>query len=275
MNKDNKVIEDFGEEWTNFTYEIETINQAELEKNFFQYFSIFPWDKISHNAEGFDMGCGSGRWAQFIAPKVNKLNCIEPSKAIDVAKVNLRNLDNISFYNETTDNCSLIEQSQDFGYCLGVLHHIPDTQQALNDCTRLLKKGAPFLLYLYYNLENKPLWYQCVWKLSDLLRNIICISPKFIKKTVCFLIAVSVYLPLSRFALIMELIGFEVKNFLLSDYRRKPFYQLRNDALDRFGTRLEQRFSRHQIEKMLETSGLKDATFSEEMPFWTCISYKS
>ena len=50
MNKNRKVIEDFGEEWTNFTYEIETINQAELAKNFFQYFSIFPWYKIHHNA---------------------------------------------------------------------------------------------------------------------------------------------------------------------------------------------------------------------------------
>ena len=73
----------------------------------------------------------------------------------------------------------------------------------------------------------------------------------------------------------MDLIGLDVKNFLLSDYRRKPFYQLRNDALDRFGTRLEQRFSRQQIENMLKISGFQDVTFSEEMPFWTCISYKS
>lgn len=275
MNKDNKVIEDFGEEWVNFTYENKKIDLAEVEKNFFQYFSIFPWGKISEKAEGFDMGCGSGRWAQFVAPKVHKLNCIEPSKAMDVAKVNLQKFDNVSFYNETTDSCSLNEQTQDFGYCLGVLHHIPDTQKALNDCSRLLKKGAPFLLYLYYDLENKPQWYKFVWRISDLLRNIICISPKFIKKITCFLIAALVYLPLSRFALLMDLIGLDVKNFLLSDYRRKSFYQLRNDALDRFGTRLEQRFSRQQIENMLKISGFQDVTFSEEMPFWTCISYKT
>lgn len=275
MNKDSKVIEDFGEEWANFTYENKKINLAEVEKNFFQYFSIFPWSKISEKAEGFDMGCGSGRWAQFVAPKVHKLNCIEPSKAMDVAKVNLQKFDNVSFYNETTDSCSLNEQTQDFGYCLGVLHHIPDTQKALNDCSRLLKKGAPFLLYLYYDLENKPQWYKFAWRISDLLRNIICISPKFIKKITCFLIAALVYLPLSRVALLMDLIGLDVKNFLLSDYRRKPFYQLRNDALDRFGTRLEQRFSRQQIENMLKISGFQDVTFSEEMPFWTCISYKS
>lgn len=274
MNKDNKVIEDFGEEWVDFTYENKKIDLAEVEKNFFQYFSIFPWSKISEKAEGFDMGCGSGRWAQFVAPKVHKLNCIEPSKAMDVAKVNLQEFENVSFYNETTDSCSLNEQTQDFGYCLGVLHHIPDTQKALNDCSRLLKKGAPFLLYLYYDLENKPQWYKFAWRISDLFRNIISISPKFIKKNTCFLIAAFIYLPLSRVALLFDLFGFDVKNFLLADYRRKPFYQLRNDALDRFGTRLEQRFSRQQIENMLKISGFQDVTFSEEMPFWTCISYK-
>jgi len=275
MNKDQKVIEDFGDEWTDFTYESKTIDQAELEKNFFQYFSIFPWNNIPNDAEGFDMGCGSGRWAQFVAPKVHSLNCIEPSKALDIAKVNLQKLDNISFFHETTDSCSLNDQSQDFGYCLGVLHHIPDTQQALSDCARLLKKGAPFLLYLYYNLDNKPIWYRYIWKLSDFVRNIISILPRPIKKVFCLLIAALIYFPLSRLALFIELFGFNVSNFLLSDYRNKPFYQMRNDALDRFGTRLEQRFSRQKIEDMLLESGFQDISFSEEMPFWTSISYKS
>ena len=275
MNKDQKVIEDFGDEWTDFTYESKTIDQAELEKNFFQYFSIFPWNNIPNDAEGFDMGCGSGRWAQFVAPKVHSLNCIEPSKALDIAKVNLQKLDNISFFHETTDSCSLNDQSQDFGYCLGVLHHIPDTQQALSDCARLLKQVAPFLLYLYYNLDNKPIWYRYIWKLSDFVRNIISILPRPIKKVFCLLIAALIYFPLSRLALFIELFGFNVSNFLLSDYRNKPFYQMRNDALDRFGTRLEQRFSRQQIEDMLLESGFQDISFSEEMPFWTSISYKS
>lgn len=275
MNKDQKVIEDFGDEWTDFSYESKIIDQTELEKNFYQYFAIFPWKDIPDQAEGFDMGCGSGRWAQFVAPKVHLLNCIEPSKALDIAKVNLQKLDNISFYRETTDSCTLSDHSQDFGYCLGVLHHIPDTQQALSDCARLLKKGAPFLLYLYYNLDNKPTWYRYIWKLSDFFRGMISILPRTPKKVTCSLIAALIYFPLSKLALLFELLGFNVSNFLLSDYRRKPFYQMRNDALDRFGTRLEQRFSRKQIENMLKESGFSDISFSEEMPFWTSISYKS
>jgi Leucine-rich repeat (LRR) protein len=38
------------------------------------------------------MGCGSGRWAKFVAPKVGLLNCIDPSIAIKLHKKNLKNL---------------------------------------------------------------------------------------------------------------------------------------------------------------------------------------
>ena len=88
-NQSENVIKDFGLEW-------EEYNQIDLDRQelldlFGKYFSIFPFKKISKKSVGFDMGCGSGRWAQIIAPKVKVLNCIEPSKkAIEQAKKNLQ-----------------------------------------------------------------------------------------------------------------------------------------------------------------------------------------
>ena len=161
-NSDIEVISDFGNEWKAFDYS--SFDERKLLKNFERYFSIFPFALINDNSEGFDMGCGSGRWARFMADKVKKLNCVEPSEAIEIAKNNLQNFKNIDFYNETTVTCSLSYSSQDFGFCLGVLHHIPDVQKALNDCSRLLKKNAPFLLYLYYDFENRPIWYRYIWR---------------------------------------------------------------------------------------------------------------
>ena len=54
---------------------------------------------------------------------------------------------------------SIKENSQDFGYCLGVLHHTPDPQKGLISCVSKLKKGSPFLLYLYYRFHNRHKWY--------------------------------------------------------------------------------------------------------------------
>ena len=63
------------------------LTKIEKRKLFDNYFSIFPFEVINKNSIGFDMGCGSGRWAEFIAKKVKKLNCIDPSEdAIIVAK---------------------------------------------------------------------------------------------------------------------------------------------------------------------------------------------
>ena len=93
-NKDEKVIEEFGDEWLKFDYS--SINTKKLNENFNQYFSIFPWDVLPKDAVGFDMGCGTGRWAQFVAPKVKTLNCVEPSEAINAAKKNLINYKNVA-----------------------------------------------------------------------------------------------------------------------------------------------------------------------------------
>ena len=49
------------------------------------------------------------------------------------------------------------------------------------------------------------------------------------------------------------------------------FVMLQNDALDRFGTRLEQRFSKKEITEMIGAAGFDLATlkFSDVEPFWT------
>ena len=55
---------------------------------------------------------------------------------------------------------------------------------------------------------------------------------------------------------IIERLGADVADWPLSTYRDKSFYTMRTDALDRFGTRLERRFSRAEIETMMHAAGL-------------------
>ena len=61
----------------------------------------------------------------------------------------------------------------------------------------------------------------------------------------------------------------------LSTYRYRSFYSMRTDALDRFGTRLEQRFTRVEIEQMMRAAGLTDIRFSEEEPFWVACGRRA
>jgi len=88
------------------------------------------------------------------------------------------------------------------------------------------------------------------------------------------IIAASIYFPLARSALIFERMGFTIDNIPLSVYRNRSFYTMRTDALDRFGTRLEQRFTQQQINNMMKQAGLENILFSSEVPFWCAVGYR-
>jgi SAM-dependent methyltransferase len=241
---------------------------------FDNYFSIFPWDRLPKHAVGFDLGCGSGRWAKLVAPRVGKLYLFDPSEdALNVARRNLSEADNVEFALAGADNVPLADASCDFGYSLGVLHHIPDTEAGMNACVAKLKSGAPFLVYLYYSFDNRPAWFRLIWRLSNAIRGVVCRMPYGARYGISQALALTLYWPLARTALLLEKTGVNVGSFPLSQYRHNSLYVMRNDALDRFGTRLEQRFSKAEIEAMMRRCGLMDISFSTTS-FWTAVGFK-
>jgi hypothetical protein len=161
----------------------------------------------------------------------------------------------------------------DFGYSLGVLHHVPDTQAGLNDCVRKLKIGSPFLVYLYYAFDNRPWWFHLIWWISDLGRKIICRLPFYLKSTVCKIVAIFIYFPLARLSLFLEKLGVSVHNIPLSTYRKLSFYTMCTDALDRFGTKMEQRYTREHVAEMMNNAGLERVVFSKKV-FWAAMGFK-
>ena len=170
-NIDKKVADDFGTEWEK--YDQSALDESQLKTAWNQYFKIFPFDKLALNAEGFDMGCGSGRWAKFVAPLVGKLNCIDPSaRALNVAKKNLNEFENISFINASVSDEMLPSESQDFGYCLGVLHHIPDTKMELSHVQKHLKKGLLSFYTFTIILKTDHLSLNLFGKLQTLLEKL-------------------------------------------------------------------------------------------------------
>jgi len=273
-NIDPLTVEGFGQEWAAFDQE--KLPPVEQRRLFSEYFSVFPFADLPDGAEGFDLGCGTGRWAALVAERVGLLHCIDPAaKALDVARRRLTHFPNVRIHEASADDMPLKDASQDFGYSLGVLHHIPDPEAALASCIRKLKPGAPFLLYVYYALENRPVWYRRLWKASERFRRAISRLPFPLRKGVTTAIAAAIYFPIARVAALAEDLGRDVRNYPLMMYRRSSFYTMRTDALDRFGTRLEQRFSRSEIEQMMKRCGLTDIRFRESMPYWVACGRKA
>ena len=118
--------------------------------------------------------------------------------------------------------------------------------------------------------------FMLIFKVVNRLRLIISTLPSFLKKLICDLLAITVYWPLAKFSNILSKIGFPniAKRIPLSFYSNKSFKIMRNDALDRFGTQLEQRFTKEEVFHLMEDVGLKNIVISDQTPFWHAIGQK-
>jgi ubiquinone/menaquinone biosynthesis C-methylase UbiE len=276
-NLDSRVATGFGREWSTFRQDSDHLSQQQRQAIFDDYFRIFPWHLLPPGGGvGLDVGCGTGRWSVLVAPRVQHLHLLDPSaEALNVVKENLRGVNNVSYHLQSVAAIPLAPKSLDFAFSLGVLHHVPDTQAAMAAIADKLKPNAPFLVYLYYALDNRPVWYRVLWRVTDLARFVVSRLPHPLRLAISQIVAALIYWPLARIARLLSRRGRSANALPLSYYADKSFYVMRTDAYDRFCTRLERRFRRDEIERMLVRAGFKNITFSNNQPFWCAVGIKS
>jgi SAM-dependent methyltransferase len=272
-NIDLTTVHSFGEEWKAF----HQFKDEEIKKIGDAYFDIVTPAMIGQDKIAADFGCGTGRWSKYFHTKVGAVAAIDPSEAVMAAGQLLSGVNNVQLYKASIDNLPFPDNYFDFGFSLGVLHHIPDTQKAMDACIKKIKPGGYFLVYLYYSLDNRGFLYKALFFLSNLIRRAVSKMPDSVKKFSCNALAVFFYMPFVLFSRVLKFAGIPKKirsRIPLHSYEGTSFYIIRNDALDRFGTPLEQRFSKKQIHEMMEKSGLGNIIFSEQAPYWHAVGQK-
>ena len=252
--------------------------RAAREAIFEGYFRIFPWELLAPGGGiGADIGCGTGRWAMMVFPRAAHLHLIidVSPETLAVARENLAGCRNVASTSRALPPSRCRTARWIFAFSLGLLHQVPDTQAAIDAIAGKLKRGAPFLIYLYYAFDNCPLWYRVVWQASNLERVIVSRFLHRLRTVVSETIAAPVYWPLARFAGLLRRFGIKGESLPLSWYANKMFYVMRTDAYDRFCTRLEKRFARDQIKQMLIQAGFEQVRFSDSQPYWCAVGLKS
>jgi len=79
---------------------------------------------------------------------------------------------------------------------------------------------------------------------------------------------------LARIALLCDELGIAAHNSPVYMYRSLPFYVMRNDALDRFGTPLEKRMSAIENEALMGRCGLTGVLLKAGPPFWCAVGFR-
>jgi len=100
--------------------------------------------------------------------------------------------------------------------------------------------------------------------------------PKRLKRVICDILAVVFYMPWVLLIRFFRLIGMHkfADRIPPPAYGIKSFFAIRNGSLDRFGTTLEQRFSKKEVIEMMEKCGLSNIVVSPGSPFYHAIGKK-
>jgi len=271
-NIDNEVVKSFGEEWLKFQYfsdEMIAICARE-------YFDLVSKDIVNKESYVLDIGCGTGRWTKYLSSRVNFIEAVDPSNSIFAADNLLSNIGNVRLTKAGIESIPFNDETFDFVMSIGVLHHTPDPQKALIDCVKKVKKGGHFYCYLYHNLESKNLFAKALFWSGELVRKLVCRLPMSVKALVCDVLAVVVYMPFIFGVRLLMLLGFKkmALKMPLSAYHNKSFFIIRNDSLDKFGTKLEHRYSKQEIETMMTKAGLQNIIVSDGIPYYHAIGKK-
>jgi len=272
-NIDHLVVKSFGEEWLKF----QDFSDSTIDKISEEYFDIVDSSIVNKDTYAMDVGCGTGRWTKYLSKKVGFIEGVDPSDAL-IAADNLlgTSINNVRLTKASTETIPFADETFDFVMSVGVLHHIPDTQKAMNDCVKKVKKGGYFYCYLYYNLDSRGPLFKALFSLSDIIRKFVSSLPSGLKKIVADILAIVIYLPLVLLVRLLRKLGFKkFADFIpLSSYHNKSFFVIRNDSLDRFGTKLEHRFSKKEVIEMMEKSGLENIVISPSSPYYHAVGKK-
>jgi ubiquinone/menaquinone biosynthesis C-methylase UbiE len=252
----------FGEEWQSYPEIL-----PEHEEEYRLYFDIVD-DSILKDSRVCDLGCGIGRWSYFVKDKCREMVLVDFSEAIFVARRNLKDSDNIMFFMGDLKCLPFRESFADFLFCLGVLHHLPT--EALGEVRRLKQYASTLLIYLYYSLDNKPVYFRALLGGVTLLRLLVSkVKNPLFRSVFSAIGAVTVYLPLVWLGHLLSSLGLSRYVPLYEGYKNKSQARIRQDVYDRFFTRIEQRYSRKEITKLRDT--FDNVAISDNLPYWHFI----
>jgi len=165
-----------GGEWLSFRKKLNWAVKTE------PYILKYINNKILKNKKVLDVGCGQGFLVSLVAPKCQEITGMDSSSnSLQKAKKGIDefNLNNVKLIQGDAENLPFENNSFDVVYCIGVLHHTPDTQKGIDEIYRVLKPNGKTIIMFYRKFT--PKWFAVIiLRIFSKILNIIGRETNFI-----------------------------------------------------------------------------------------------
>ncbi len=238
----------FGYEWTHFN---EWRHSGET--NFNDYFANLDLPSLRESVV-LDAGCGMGRHARQVARFARQVVAVDFSRAIDQASRNVAGLGNVDCVQADLLALPLADDSFDYVYSLGVLHHLAETERALAGLVRKVRPGGRLRVYLYWKRHG---WKGALLAGVTAARHVTTRLPFGMLRIACAFLSAMLYgLVVLPYRALSSVGVRRHEEWPLFVYSKYPFNVLYNDQFDRFSAPIEKRYDAHDVERLLRSAGL-------------------
>jgi ArsR family transcriptional regulator len=94
-----------------------------------------------------DLGCGTGRTVQTVAPFVERVVAVDGSREmLETAAEHLRDFENVDLRQGELEALPVEEDALDAALLILVLHYVPDPARVLAEAKRVLRPGGRLLI---------------------------------------------------------------------------------------------------------------------------------
>jgi ubiquinone/menaquinone biosynthesis C-methylase UbiE len=200
FENDTNYADNFGDQWSRFPkLQLDSFNGTKIsEKRFFKALNL-ETDELEGKLI-LDVGCGTGRFAEIALKAGAYVVGLDYSSAAYVASKNLEKYSNFRAIRGDIYKLPFKEKSFDIVYCLGVLQHTPNVEQAFKSLP-LVVKNSGYLVVDYYwkRLKSVLGWKYTIRLITSYLKESTVLK-------ILSLIHPFVY-PISRFVIRTPFIG--------------------------------------------------------------------
>lgn len=241
-------VGNFGFEWTTHAQtQLDGKESNATEKQFREEMKINPEDMRGKMV--LDAGCGMGRYAEVASRFGARVIGMDLSRAVESAHKNLGDRENVQIVQANLLKLPFPDQTFDFIYSIGVLHHTPNCEATFRGLVRLLKPGGKIVIWLYQGYNRTS------YRMSDIYRKVTTRMPNRLLHALCYVSVPIYYVDVILKKMYLGPLAQVLRIMLPVSYAPKASWRVL-DTFDWYSPKYQSKHTYEQVFRWFESEGL-------------------